>query len=181
MYERFTDRARKTMQLAHQIAQDKGHDIIRTGHVLLGLMQADSSSVREILKHLNIDPAVICTKIEEVLAQGVPSNPKDKLASTPIVKDVICLAMDESRAQQRNYVGTEHLLVALSYNPSFSIAAKILWDVGATTDKIREASQLLYLTYNEDDAKIRQALEEVAKRLGLRTTNDGATFQQILR
>ena len=36
MYERFTDRARKVMQLANQEAQRFNHEYIGTEHILLG-------------------------------------------------------------------------------------------------------------------------------------------------
>ena len=39
MYERFTDRARKVMQLANQEAQRFNHEYIGTEHVLLGLIR----------------------------------------------------------------------------------------------------------------------------------------------
>jgi ATP-dependent Clp protease ATP-binding subunit ClpA len=38
MYERFTDRARKVMQLANQEAQRLYHEYVGTEHVLLGLL-----------------------------------------------------------------------------------------------------------------------------------------------
>ena len=37
MYERFTDRARKVMQLANQEAQRLNYEYIGTEHILLGL------------------------------------------------------------------------------------------------------------------------------------------------
>src|SRR4051794_9695814 len=39
MYERFTDRARKVMQLANQEAQRFNHEYIGTEHILLGLVK----------------------------------------------------------------------------------------------------------------------------------------------
>jgi hypothetical protein len=42
MYERFTDRARKVMQLANQEAQRFGHEYIGTEHILLGLSKEGS-------------------------------------------------------------------------------------------------------------------------------------------
>ena len=42
MYERFTDRARKVMQLANQEAQRFNHEYIGTEHVLLGLIKEGS-------------------------------------------------------------------------------------------------------------------------------------------
>ena len=38
MFERFTDRARKVMQLANQEAQRFNHEYVGTEHVLLGLI-----------------------------------------------------------------------------------------------------------------------------------------------
>ena len=42
MYERFTDRARKVMQLANQEAQRFNHEYIGTEHLLLGLVKEGS-------------------------------------------------------------------------------------------------------------------------------------------
>ena len=42
MYERFTDRARKVMQLANQEAQRFNHEYIGTEHILLGLVKEGS-------------------------------------------------------------------------------------------------------------------------------------------
>ena len=42
MYERFTDRARKVLQLANQEAQRFNHEYIGTEHVLLGLIKEGS-------------------------------------------------------------------------------------------------------------------------------------------
>ena len=55
MYERFTDRARKVMQLANQEAQRFNHEYIGTEHVLLGLVKEGSGVAANVLKNLDID------------------------------------------------------------------------------------------------------------------------------
>src|SRR6267142_1626896 len=55
MYERFTDRARKVMQLAHQEAQRFCHEYIGTEHILLGLVKEGSGVTANVLKNLDID------------------------------------------------------------------------------------------------------------------------------
>ena len=50
MYERFTDRARKVMQLANQEAQRFNHEYIGTEHVLLGLIKEGSGVAANVLK-----------------------------------------------------------------------------------------------------------------------------------
>ena len=55
MYERFTDRARKIMQLANQEAQRFQHEYIGTEHILLGLIKEGSGVAANVLKNLDID------------------------------------------------------------------------------------------------------------------------------
>jgi ATP-dependent Clp protease ATP-binding subunit ClpA len=57
MYERFTDRARKVMQLANQEAQRFNHEYI-TEHVLLGLIKEGSGVAANVLKN----PTSICAR-----------------------------------------------------------------------------------------------------------------------
>ena len=52
MYERFTDRARKVMQLANQEAQRFNHEYIGTEHILLGLVKEGSGVAANVLKNL---------------------------------------------------------------------------------------------------------------------------------
>src|SRR5881227_3350662 len=53
MYERFTDRARKVMQLANQEAQRFNHEYIGTEHLLLGLVGEGSGVAANLLKNLD--------------------------------------------------------------------------------------------------------------------------------
>ena len=55
MYERFTDRARKVMQLANQEAQRFNHEYIGTEHILLGLVKEGTGVAANVLKNLDID------------------------------------------------------------------------------------------------------------------------------
>ena len=63
MYERFTDRARKVMQLANQEAQRFNHEYIGTEHVLLGLVKEGSGVAANVLK-----------KIETLKGRVIPSD-----------------------------------------------------------------------------------------------------------
>ena len=58
MYERFTDRARKVMQLANQEAQRFNHEYIGTEHILLGLIKEGSGVAANVLKNLDVDAFV---------------------------------------------------------------------------------------------------------------------------
>ena len=73
MYERFTDRARKVMQLANQEAQRFNHEYIGTEHVLLGLIKEGSGVAANVLKNLDVDLRKIRLEVEKLVQSG-PDN-----------------------------------------------------------------------------------------------------------
>ena len=73
MYERFTDRARKVMQLANQEAQRLNHEYIGTEHILLGLVKEGSGVAANVLKYLNIDLRKIRLEVAKIAGSG-PDN-----------------------------------------------------------------------------------------------------------
>src|SRR5437016_2505495 len=113
MYERFTDRGRKVMQLANQEAQRLNNEYIGTEHLLLGIIREGSGSAAIILKNLDIDLPKIRMEIEKIVVCGPEAVTIAKLPRTPRAKKVIEYATEEARNLKHNYVGTEHLLLGL--------------------------------------------------------------------
>src|SRR6266852_2676056 len=113
MYERFTDRARKVMQLANQEAQRFNHEYIGTEHILLGLVKEGSGVAANVLKNLDIDLRKIRLEVEKIVQSGPDMVTMGKLPRTPRVKKVIEYSMEEARNLNHNYVGTEHVLLGL--------------------------------------------------------------------
>ncbi len=111
MYERFTDRARKVMQLANQEAQRFNHEYIGTEHILLGLVKEGSGVAANVLKNLDVDLRKIRLEVEKIVQSGPDMVTIGKLPQTPRAKKVIEYAMEEARNLNHNYVGTEHLLL----------------------------------------------------------------------
>ena len=109
MYERFTDRARKVMQLANQEAQRFNHEYIGTEHILLGLVKEGSGVAANVLKNLDVDLRKIRIEVEKIVQSGPDMVTMGKLPQTPRAKKVIEYAMEEARNLNHNYVGTEHL------------------------------------------------------------------------
>ena len=70
MYERFTDRARKVMQLANQEAQRFNHEYIGTEHILLGLVKEGSGVAANVLKNLDVDLRKIRLEVEKIVQSG---------------------------------------------------------------------------------------------------------------
>ena len=70
MFDRFTDRAKKVMNLARQEAQRLNHEYLGTEHILLGLIQEGSGVAANVLRNMQIDLARIRTEVEKLVKTG---------------------------------------------------------------------------------------------------------------
>src|ERR1700747_95975 len=137
MYERFTDRARKVMQLANQEAQRFNHEYIGTEHILLGLIKEGSGVAANVLKNLEVDLRKIRLEVEKLVQSGPDMVTMGKLPQTPRAKKVIEYSMEEARNLNHNYVGTEHILLGLLREQE-GVAAQVLMNLGLKLEDVRE-------------------------------------------
>src|SRR3954452_20130826 len=139
MYERFTDRARKVMQLANQEAQRFNHEYVGTEHVLLGLVSEGAGVAANVLKNLNVDLRKVRSEVEKMAQHGPDLEDRltGRLPQTPYAKKAIEYAIEEARALNHNYVGTEHLLLGLLREEE-GVAAQVLMNLGLKLEDVRE-------------------------------------------
>jgi len=137
MYERFTDRARKVMQLANQEAQRFNHEYIGTEHILLGLVKEGSGVAANVLKNLEVDLRKIRLEVEKLVQSGPEMVTVGKLPQTPRAKKVIEYSMEEARNLNHSYVGTEHILLGLLREQE-GVAAQVLMNLGLKLEEVRE-------------------------------------------
>ena len=135
MYERFTDRARKVMQLANQEAQRFNHEYIGTEHILLGLVKEGSGVGANVLKNLDVDLRKVRLEVEKLVKAGPEMVTMGKLPQTPRAKKVIEYAIEEARNLNHNYVGTEHLLLGLLREHD-GVAAQVLRQLGLNLEEV---------------------------------------------
>src|SRR3990167_11527337 len=100
MYERFTDRLRKVMQLANQEAQQFNHEYIGTEHILLGLVKEGSGVAANVLNNLDIDLRKIQLEVEKIVQPGPDMVIIGKRLQTPRAKKVIEHAIEEAQKMQ---------------------------------------------------------------------------------
>ena len=136
-YERFTDRARKVMQLANQEAQRFNHEYIGTEHILLGLVKEGSGVAANVLKNMDIDLRKIRQEVEKLVRSGPDLVTMGRLPQTPRAKKVIEYSMEEARSLNHNYVGTEHILLGLLREQE-GVAAQVLMNLGLKLDDVRK-------------------------------------------
>jgi len=137
MYERFTDRARKVMQLANHEAQRFNHEYIGTEHILLGLIKEGSGVAVNVLKNLDVDLRKIRLEVEKLVQSSPDMVTLGKLPQTPWAKKVIEYSVEESRNLNDNHVGTEHILLGLLREQK-GVAAQVLMNLGLKLEEVRE-------------------------------------------
>ena len=139
MYERFSDRARKVMQLANQQAQRFGHAYIGTEHVLLGLVEEGTGVTANVLRNLSIDLRKIRTEVEKIIQTDpvAASLTPGKLPLAVLTKWTMEKAIAAARDLGHNYVGTEHMLLGLLDIPE-SLACTVLHQLGVSTQTVRQ-------------------------------------------
>jgi ATP-dependent Clp protease ATP-binding subunit ClpC len=176
MYERFTDRARKVMQLANQEAQRLNHQYIRTEHILLGLVKEGSGVAADVLKDLNVS----LDKVRHVIVKVIPYAPTQtpvpgRLPHTPKARKVLEHALEEADTLNHKYVGTEHLLLGLM-RVQEGVAADVLINLGLSLEEVR-AEVLNHLGSKPpehlDDFEVPEELEQPPEPLS------GHELQQI--
>jgi ATP-dependent Clp protease ATP-binding subunit ClpA len=133
-FERFTERAKKTLTLAQEEAQRSHHSYIGTEHLLLGLLRQTEGEAYEVLSELRIDIDTVRQTIATVLGRNERIIIQ-QIIPTSRVKMVIEIAFEEARRLGHESVDTGHLLMALAIEGE-GIAAHVLEDLGASAEKV---------------------------------------------
>jgi hypothetical protein len=134
---RYTARARTSVARAREEAHEMGHNYVGTEHLLLGiLVDPDALSVKA-LDALGVTPNALR---DAVVAASGPRSPDsvtgDGAPFTPRARRVLDLTRGESLRLGHNYIGTEHLLLALVAEGD-GIASRVLRDQGVDEERAR--------------------------------------------
>jgi ATP-dependent Clp protease ATP-binding subunit ClpC len=152
VYERFTDRARKVMQLAVREAQRFNHEYIGTEHILLGLVKEGSGVAANVLKNLDVDLRKIRLEVERIVQPGPEGGrPPSARPHTPRAMKAIECAIEEARALGHNFIGTEHLLLGLLREEE-SVAGQVLRELGGSLGQARDEVRRLMFPQPPDEA-----------------------------
>ena len=114
MFERFTDRARRVVVLAQHEARTLGHDYIGTEHILLGLIDEGRGVATTALTSMGINLDEMRQAVQDSIGRGAEPPPESgHIPFTPRAKKVLELSLREANQLGHNYIGTEHILLAL--------------------------------------------------------------------
>src|SRR5512135_2525321 len=136
--ERFTQRARRVLSLAHQEAEQSRNNNIGTEHLLLGLMDEEGGVAGRVLRELGMTSDRVREVIRRVTTSSSSFDPnRVELASE--TQQVLEHAVDEARRLGHHYIGTEHILLGLMHVDS--TAMEVLRRLGVTAEQIRRQTR----------------------------------------
>jgi ATP-dependent Clp protease ATP-binding subunit ClpA len=133
-YERFTQRTRAALAKAQEESAAAGQEYVGTEHVLLALFAQPEAIATKILAAHGITRDKIAA---EIPAAGQPSE------ENPPLSKILSGALTEAVDRGHNYIGTEHLLLAIDRYPH-SVGSTVLRKLGLTAEQVRaEVAQAL--------------------------------------
>ena len=136
--ERFTQRARRVLSLAHQEAERMRQNVIGTEHLLLGLIEEEGGVAGRVLRELGLEPDRVREMVERMSGFGQYRGGKIDLA--PGTQQVLEFAIEEARRMGHHYIGTEHLLLGLVRSQE-GLAMEVLRKLGVTSEQIRRQTR----------------------------------------
>ena len=132
-YDSFTKGAQRVLVIAQEEARRMGHNYVGTEHILLGTVK-EESSVSSLLEKLDVTYERVCDEIEELVGMG-DFKFSEAFGYTPRTKRVLEMSREEAAKLQQNYVGVEHILLALLLERE-GVANRILRDIGVDTQQL---------------------------------------------
>jgi len=151
MVYKFTKKAKKVIEIANDISIQLGHNYIGTEHILYGLVKEGEGIAAKVLTNKGLTEDKVKSKIEELL--GIGEDIKESLGFTPRTKKVLENAFLEAKRIGYNFIGTEHLLLAIMKEGD-CVATRVIIELNVDIPKI----------YNEIAKVINE--EEADKEIG---------------
>ena len=136
MMDRFTARARRVLALARQEAANFKHDYIGTEHLLLALLFDGASLSAQFLRGLGVSENALRGRVAQMFpAQNANAG---EVTYASMAKHAIETAVTEASSMDRDYVGTEHILLGVLADEE-NHAVKVLQSVGVDVEAARRS------------------------------------------
>lgn len=140
MQGNYTKKAKDVLVRAKEAAAKLGNAYIGTEHILLGLTLVQESVAAKALEGQNVTYHQVMERICEMQGEkqclDVPSD------LTPRAKRIVEHSRQEALRLGTNYIGTEHILIAL-LRETDTLAVKILTGLGVNIQKLYEDIMLM--------------------------------------
>ncbi len=139
--DRFTEQAQQVLAASQEIVRQQRNSQWGVPHVLAALVGFQGGLAEQVLQKLNVDLNRLRERVGQVL-QAQPRLQHDvvQVYTTPEVVRMLEVANAEAERLKDDYVGVEHLLIAIADNEE-SGATRLLAEFGVTKEGIYRALQ----------------------------------------
>ena len=148
MFEKFTEGAIKVIMLSQEEARRMGHNFVGTEQLLLGVIGQRHGIGARALKKLKVTLKKARREIELYIGRGT-GFVASEIPFTPRAKRVLEMAVHEGKDLGQNFVGTEHILLAL-IGESDGVAMRTLDKLKVDIPKLRNLI-LAYIEENQEE------------------------------
>jgi ATP-dependent Clp protease ATP-binding subunit ClpC len=161
--ERFTEQAQEALAASQELVRQYYHSQWDVEHILLALLQQEHGLVGDILQELGVDVEAMRQEVEAALEK----TPKvtyetGQLYATPRIANLIRMAGEEADRLKDEFIGTEHLLIAIA-GEQRGEAAGILKHFGVDQEKVYTALQKLRGGHRVTDARAESKYRSLEK------------------
>lgn len=143
MFDRFSNHQKKSLSQSRICALELRHDYIGPEHLLLGLLQVGGCTAMRVLARMQVDCDALRQRVLAEVMPGKEAVTATQLPFTPTAKRVLETSLGMAGQLAHNYLGTEHLLLALCTGATdgahSDIAARALAATGVGAADVRAA------------------------------------------
>lgn len=133
---RTTDRARKALRIAGELAIERQHSTVSPEHLLLVIAAIERGPGRIALERLGLNLAERVGELKALLSTKSSLSPVELPTISPELDDLLEAAQAEAKSLGHNYIGTEHLVLGMLLCGSCA-GADFLASSGITIEKCR--------------------------------------------
>jgi ATP-dependent Clp protease ATP-binding subunit ClpC len=161
--DRFTEQAQEALALSQEIVRQYHHSQWDVEHIMLALLRQERGLVGEILSELGIDVEAMRRQVEKVLEKSPKvTYETEQIYATPRVAQLITKAGEEADRLKDEFIGTEHLLVAMAAEEKGE-AAGVLHRLGIDQEKVYRALRKLRGGHRVTDARAESKYRSLEK------------------
>ena len=161
--EKYTEQAQEALNLSQQLVLQYHHSQLDVEHLLMALLTQEKGLVRDIVKELGANIDGIRTEVDAALNRSPKLGYQtQQIFVTPRINQVLMAAGQEASRMNDEFVGTEHIFIAIVTEPHGQSAA-ILNNFGIDQEKIYAALKKIRGSHRITDAGAESHYRSLAK------------------
>ena len=161
MKERFTNKAKKALDLAAAEASEFGHNYVGTEHILLGLLIEETGVAGRTLAAHGVTVEKVNELINQLIAPANPLHMMEPGGYSPKARRVLEQSYREAGQFKSQLIGTEHILIAI-IKESDCVATRLLNTMNVNIQKLYVD---LLVAMGQDVSSHKDDVEKTRKRV----------------